>query len=168
MRVFTELFIDELRILVADKNYEIDFYTYEAGDSEGFPDHGFTFACTQLDEHAFIYGLGNTPEEALVELQSMVILFYEVALDDSKDLTACTTLYVEQIRWWLDHWRYSKMYVPDEVADLDETDYERWEEWHRRYDPEHIKYMLTGDYEPEDKNVTHTSAGGRKTKLDWI
>jgi hypothetical protein len=168
MRVFTELFIDELRILVADQDYEIDFYYYAAGDPDGSPDHGYVMACTQLGEHAFVYGTGNTPEEALVELQSMVMLYYEVAIDDFRDLSKCHKRYVDEIKWWMDHWRYTKVYVPDEVADLDTTDYERWEEWNRKYDHEHVKYLVTGEYKPAERKKIYVSAGGRKTKLDWI
>jgi hypothetical protein len=168
MRVFTELYIDELRILVADRDYEIDVCYYKAGDPEGDPHHDFIFVSTTLSEFAHVYGVGNTYEEAISDLQSVVMIYYEMAMEDLENLDECHPYQQEAIKWWMDHWRYTKMYVPDEVADLEMSSHERWEEWHRKYDPEHIKYMITGDYEEEDENVTYTSTGGRKTKISWI
>jgi hypothetical protein len=169
MRVFTELFIDELRILVADRDYDIDIYTYEAGDPEGSNEHPYVFASTTLSKHNWVYGIGGTAEEALQDLQEVVIMLYEVAMEDlENNLEHCHQSYIEQIKWWANHWRLTTIYVPDEVADLEPSSHERWEEWYRKYDPEHIKYMVTGEYEPEEENVTYTSAGGRKTKLSWI
>lgn len=170
MRVFTELFIDELRILVADQDYEVDTHIYPAGDPEGDKDHQFVFCEVQFGEYANAYGVGNTPEEALADLQSVVMLTYEVCTDDVRnaDFESFSPQYQKEARWWAEHWTYTKIYVPDHVADLDETDWERWEEWYRKYDPEHIKYEVTGEYTPKEENVTYTAAGGRKTKLSWI
>jgi predicted RNase H-like HicB family nuclease len=170
MRVFTELYIDELRILVADKDYKVDTYIYPAGDPDGDKDHQFVFCTIQFDGYANAYGIGETPEEALEDLQSVVMLMYEVAIDDLKtlDLESFCPSYQEQAEWWAKRWTYTKIYVPDEFADLDETDWERWEEWYRRYDPEHIKFEVTGEYTPKEENGNYTSASGRKTKLSWI
>ena len=170
LRVFTELFIDELRVLVADKNYEVDTYIYPAGDPEGDKDHQFVLCTIQFDKYTNAYGIGETPEEALLDLQSVVMRMYEVAVEDARtaDLESYSSFYQEEVRWWSEHWVYTKMYVPDQVADLDETDWERWEEWYRRYDPEHIKYEVTGEYTLKEEHDTYTSASGRKTKLSWI
>lgn len=170
MRVFTELYIDELRILVADKDYEVDTYIYPAGDPDGDKDHQYVFCTIQFGEYANAYGVGETPEEALADLQSVVILTYEVSMDDARtaNLESYNKYYQEEVKWWAEHWTFAVVYVPDEFADLDEKDWERWEQWFRKYDPAHIKFELTGEHTPKEENVTYTSAGGRKTKLSWI
>ena len=60
------------------------------------------------------------------------------------------------------------MYVPDRVADLEMSSHERWEEWQRRFEPSHIKFLITDEYDEEEEDVTHTRRSGRKTKLSWI
>ena len=169
MRVFTELFIDELRILVADKDYDVDVEVYPAGHPEGYPDHGFVFASAQLSNYLHVYGLGQTAEEALRELQSFVISMYELCMEDLPHIDNLDGKYQQEVYWWCDHWSYTKTYVPDRVADVEMSSHERWEEWQRRFEPSHIRFLVTDEFDDEEEeDATYTRKSGRKTKLTWL
>jgi hypothetical protein len=134
MRVFTELFVDELRVLVADEDYEVIVEEIQAGHPYGNPNHGYFYAETHLHNYQYVYGVGNTPEQALQELATNVIMYYELAMQDVSSGGTFPESYQEQLDWWLEHWFYILDYVPDEMADLNMSTHEHWEEWSRKYE----------------------------------
>jgi hypothetical protein len=159
MKAFMHLYMDELLVLLSKVEIELDFEDYNDPKDpytniNGEPGYGVT---AQVGP-AFMYGWGRTPEKAFEDFSIILIDIYEMYKEDADkvggELWSAYTFYRDSVIWWMDNFHLIKISVPDGFEDMDDRMWEIWEEWYRKYDPDHIPFMLDSDYDWEDEDMS--------------
>jgi hypothetical protein len=149
MKIFSEIYMDELYVLISKTDIEV-----EIDDSDCNPKHPWFspngdsryLAYANVNGH-FIYGDGISPAEATHDFGHMLIFMDEIIREDAEHTDYCNETYQASIEWWLNNFHYMKLEVPAGFEDMAEQNWERWEEWSRKYDKDHIPFMLDTNYE---------------------